>query len=91
MHKMEDVEGRRTRTRLYAGEPILDNKLFRKGASDQGADALIPRGYRVVAVKVDAVSGGAGLVLPGSRVNVMVFLTQNPQLGILRDGRREPS
>jgi pilus assembly protein CpaB len=86
--KMEDVEGRRTRTKLYAGEPILDNKLFRRGTSDQGPDALIPKGYRVVSVKVDSVSGAASLLLPGTRVDVMVYLIRDPQRGIQETSTR---
>ncbi len=60
--RMEDVEGRRARTKLFAGEPILENRLLGKGASEQGATALIPKGYRVVPVKVDLVSGGSSLI-----------------------------
>jgi pilus assembly protein CpaB len=75
--RLEDIEGRRTRTRLYAGEPILDNKLMGKGASQQGATAMIPKGYRVVPVKVDLVSGGSSLILPGDRVDVMVHLLRD--------------
>jgi pilus assembly protein CpaB len=44
--RMEDVEGRRTKTRLFAGEPILENKLFRKGDAYAGPDALVPRDPR---------------------------------------------
>ena len=76
--RIEDIEGRRARTRLYAGEPILENKLLGKGASQQGATALIPKGYRVVPVKVDLVSGGSSLILPGDRVDVMVHLVRDP-------------
>jgi pilus assembly protein CpaB len=75
--RIEDIEGRRARTRLYAGEPILENKLLGKGASQQGATALIPKGYRVVPVKVDLVSGGGSLILPGDRVDVMVHLVRD--------------
>jgi len=82
LSRIEDVEGRRARTRLYAGETILENKLFRKGDSSQGADILIPKGYRVVSVKVDLVSGAANMLLPGSRVDVMVFLTRCSQMDI---------
>ncbi len=71
---ISNIEGRRARTKLYAGEPILDNKLLGKGASEQGATARIPKGYRVVPVKVDLVSGGSSLILPGDRVDVMVHL-----------------
>jgi pilus assembly protein CpaB len=76
--RIEDVEGRRARTKLYAGEPILENRLLGKGASEQGATALIPKGYRVVPVKVDLVSGGSSLILPGDRVDVMVHLVKDP-------------
>lgn len=75
--RIEDVEGRRTKTRLFAGEPILDNKLFRKGANYAGPDVLVPKGYRVVSVNVDLSSGNAGLLLPGTRVDVLVYLTRN--------------
>ncbi len=72
LSRIDDVEGRRVRTKLYAGEPILENRLLGKGASEQGATALIPKGYRVVPVKVDLVSGGSSMILPGDRVDVMV-------------------
>jgi pilus assembly protein CpaB len=72
--RIEDVEGRRARTKLYSGEPILESKLLGKGASGQGATALIPKGYRVVTVKVDAVSGGGNMILPGDRVDVMIHV-----------------
>jgi len=85
--KLEDVEGRRTRTKLYRGEPILEFKLFGKGSSEQGATTLIPKGYRVVGVKVEAVSGG-GLILPGDRVDVLVHLRRNPSRGIAETSTR---
>ena len=80
--RIEDIEGRRVRTKLYAGEPILENRLLGKGASEQGATALIPKGYRVVPVKVDLVSGGSSLILPGDRVDVMVYLIRDMSRGI---------
>lgn len=80
--KMEEVEGRRCRTRLFAGEPILKGKLIGKGASEPGASPQIPKGYRVVSVKVDAVSGTASLIMPGDRVDVLVHLLPNAPAGI---------
>lgn len=80
--RIEDVEGRRTRTKLYAGEPILENRLLGKGASEQGATALIPKGYRVVPVSVNLVSGGSSLILPGDRVDVMVHFVRDPSRDI---------
>lgn len=75
--RIEDVEGRRVRAKLYAGEPILESKLLGKGANDQGATSLIPKGYRVVTVRVDLVSGAGSLILPGDRVDVMVHLVRD--------------
>jgi pilus assembly protein CpaB len=79
---IKEIDGRRTRARLYAGEPILENKLFAKGTSQQGAAAMITKGYRIVPVKVDLVSGGSSMILPGDRVDVMVHLVRDPSRGI---------
>ncbi len=70
--KLEEVEGKRCRMKLYAGEPILSSKLL--GAADAiGAAKDIPTGYRVAHVKVDPVTGSSNLILPGDRVDVVVF------------------
>ncbi|HEY1599416.1 MAG TPA: Flp pilus assembly protein CpaB [Pirellulales bacterium] len=71
---LEDVEGRRARAKFYGGEPIIEAKLLAKGDQGSGATDLIPKGYRVVSVKVDDVSG-SGLILPGDRVDALVHLT----------------
>jgi pilus assembly protein CpaB len=80
--RLEDIDGRRTRSKLYAGEPILDKKLAAKGVNTAGADIMIPKGYRVVSIRVDAVSGGADLLLPGCRVDLLVHMAKNPSVGI---------
>jgi pilus assembly protein CpaB len=77
--KIEDVDGCRTRAKIYAGEPILEKKLFSKGTSQQGDSSRIPKGLRVVSVKVDNVSGGPGLIVPGDRVDVLVHLMRSTQ------------
>jgi pilus assembly protein CpaB len=87
LSNIEDVEGRRIRQRLFEGEPILENKLLSKGASAQGASAVIPVGYRVVSVLVDSVSG-SGLILPGDRVDVLVYLVSNSQHAIAETSTR---
>jgi len=86
--RIEDVEGRRTKTKLYAGEPILENKLFSKGDRLGGVTPMIPKGYRVVSVKVDSTSSSGNLIRPGDRVDVMVHLRQNPGMGILETTTR---
>jgi pilus assembly protein CpaB len=75
--QLTEIEGRRTRARLYKGEPILENRLFPKGTSQQGASAMITKGYRIVPVKVDSVSGGGSLILPGDHVDVMVHFVRD--------------
>src|SRR6185369_14690936 len=77
--KLDDVLNRRPRITLYAGEPILEAKLI---GSDAGAAPEVPKGFRPVAVRVDEVSNSSGLILPGDTVDVLVFLTKNPGVGI---------
>jgi pilus assembly protein CpaB len=75
--RLEDVEGRRARTKLYAGELVLDSKLAPKGSSSAGYDTLIPKGYRVVAIRVDPSSSGGNLIMPGCRVDLLVHVQRN--------------
>jgi len=72
--KLEEVENRRPKTRIFAGSPILENQLLGKGVLDQGASDVIPKGFRVVAVKADAISTGGSLIRPGDRVDVLVHV-----------------
>jgi pilus assembly protein CpaB len=78
----EDIEGRRAKVKLFAGEPILEAKLLPKGTDVAGASQFIPKGYRVVAVKVDDISAASNLIKPGDRVDVLVHLKANPGSGI---------
>jgi pilus assembly protein CpaB len=70
--KLEDVEGKRCRIKIFAGEPILSSKLLGENEA-LGAAKEIPEGMRVVHVKVDPVTGSSNLILPGDRVDVLVF------------------
>ncbi len=79
--KLEDLEGKRCKTRIFSGEPIIAKKLLGVGEND-GAAHQIPKGYRAVAVRVDAVSGGGSLILPGDRVDVLVYMNKNASIGI---------
>jgi pilus assembly protein CpaB len=75
--KIEDVENRRTKTKIYQGSPVLGNLLLSAGASELTASGQIPKGYRVVPVRVDNVSGGGNMIRPMDRVDVLVHLTRN--------------
>src|SRR4029077_11913440 len=70
--KLDDVEGKRARVKLYQGEPIVAAKLL--GPDEAvGAATQIPEGFRVAHVTVDSAAGGSNLILPGDRVDVLVF------------------
>jgi pilus assembly protein CpaB len=80
--KLEDVEGKRCRVKIFAGEPILSSKLLGENES-LGAAKEIPEGMRVVHVKVDPVTGSSNLILPGDRVDVLVFRPPGNDLHVL--------
>ena len=81
---MEDVENRRPKSMIFKGSPILDDQLWPKGNSAGGAQPYIPKGYNVVAVKVDDVSALGGILRPGDRVDVLVYMQSDPTHGIWR-------
>ena len=82
---MEEIDGNRTLTRLYPGEPILHAKLI-DANKFAGASEKIPKGYRVASVKVTMDSSASGLINPGDRVDVLVFLKRGR--GITMTGTR---
>ena len=88
--KLEDLKDRYPRQRLYAGEPILEAKLMDNNEADS---TKIPAGYRVASVSVTMETGVAGLVQPGDRVDLVVYLKRNQDVHmtgvktILRDVR----
>ncbi|MEI8371893.1 MAG: Flp pilus assembly protein CpaB [Planctomycetota bacterium] len=78
--RQEDVDGRRTRQKIYAGEPIIEPKLLTHGQVP--IDGLVPKGLRVVPVPVSSEAIHSGLVLPGSRCDVQVFIRADPSIGV---------
>jgi pilus assembly protein CpaB len=72
---LEEIDGQYARTRLFSGEVILKQKLM--GKDEVGAhEVTIPPGYRVKSVQVTMASAVSNLIMPGSRVDVLVFLKQ---------------
>ena len=78
--RQEDIDGRRTRQMILAGEPIIDRQLLARGQVP--TDSLVPKGLRVVAIQVGPEAIHGGLVLPGSRCDVQVFIHADPNLGV---------
>lgn len=70
MQKLEQIEGKFTNQRLYAGEPLISRKIS-ETAGNTRRD--IPRDYSVVSLQTDPATSMATLIEPGDRVNVMGF------------------
>lgn len=79
----EDIEERRPRTAIFAGEPLLDNKFLERGQT-QDPISSIPEGMRLQTVSVDARKSAAGLLSPGDRVDVQIFVHRNERENIPR-------
>jgi pilus assembly protein CpaB len=79
--QLDELEGRRPRTAIIQGEPILDAKLLAPG---QLADPItsIPKGFRLKTISVDAEKSAAGLLSPGDRVDVQLFVKRDERNGI---------
>jgi pilus assembly protein CpaB len=79
--KSEDLQGRRPRAVIFEGEPILEGKLLDKG---QIADPIrsITKGMRLYTIKVDAEKSAAGLLGPGDRVDVQLFVRKDQRTGV---------
>ena len=69
----DEALGRITRTKMWAGEALLEPKLAPKG-SRGGLQAVIPDGYRAMTLKVNDSSGVSGFVQPGAHVDVVAVL-----------------
>jgi len=69
--KKEDIVGRGVISPIYASEPVVESRLALKGGG-AGLAALIPKGMRAVAIRVNEIVGVAGFAVPGMRVDVLV-------------------
>lgn len=81
MTSIEGLQGRRPRTTIVAGTPLLEGHLL---AQDELADPLagVPPGYRLSTISVDAEKSSAGLLSPGDRVDVQLFVAANTRNNI---------
>lgn len=78
---LEELADRRPRQSIFQGEPILDSKLLAPG---QLADPTggIPDGYRLKTIGVDAETSAAGLLSPGDRVDISLYVGRDDRKGI---------
>jgi pilus assembly protein CpaB len=75
LSKMEEIEGKRSRVKIYQGEAILDKKLLGKDEVDVSFN--VPIGMRLYTVLGDPMASQGGLLHPGARVDVLVFVSKN--------------
>ncbi len=78
---LEELENRRPRTAIIQGEPMLEGKLLAQGEVHDPI-GNIPPGMRLKTISVDAEKSAAGLLSPGDRVDIQLFVSRNPGAGI---------
>ncbi|MCO6046530.1 Flp pilus assembly protein CpaB [Aeoliella sp. ICT_H6.2] len=80
IQSFDELENRRPRTTIIQGEPILEGKLLAEG---EVYDPIghIPPGMRLKTISVDAEKSAAGLLSPGDRVDLQLFVARNPAQG----------
>lgn len=67
------VVGRVTLVKLSAGTPIVEDFLAPVGTT-AGLSALLPDGMRAITLRIDEITGVAGFLVPGCRVDVVSTL-----------------
>ena len=81
--KLDELVGSVVRRAIATGEPITSGKVFKREEAGFLSGMLRP-GMRAVSIKVSAVSGAAGFILPGDRVDVVLtseWREKSEQLG----------
>jgi pilus assembly protein CpaB len=73
--KAEEVSGRVALERFSPGEPIIAARLVPKEGQAGILSYKIPEGHRAMTVGVDQVSGVAGFITPGNKVDVVLTTT----------------
>ena len=81
MTSWDEIEDRRPRAIIFGGEPLLDGKFLPKGQSHDPISG-IPAGMRLKTVSVDAEKSAAGLLSPGDRVDLQLFVEKNERKNI---------
>jgi len=71
LRKTEEIVGRGVISPIFSNEPVVESRLAPKGGG-AGLAALIPKGMRAVAIRVNEIAGVAGFAVPGMRVDVLV-------------------
>ncbi|MCA9264876.1 MAG: Flp pilus assembly protein CpaB [Planctomycetales bacterium] len=76
LNDVEQLTDRQTRLRIFAGDPITNKKLLEPGVKGSLKSNQIPKGYRVISVKVSMATAVSYLIGPGDRVDILVYKKQ---------------
>ncbi len=80
--QVEHLAGRVARTQLIKGQILTESLLAAQGASG-GLEALVPPGMRAITVEINEFSGLAGMLTPGSHVDVIANVHDPEGKGIM--------
>ena len=72
--RVDSVAGRVARVAVFNGEPIVPGRLAPEGTTP-GLTSKITPGKRAMSVRINDVSGVAGLIQPNSRVDILLSTT----------------
>jgi pilus assembly protein CpaB len=72
--RVDSVAGRVARVKIFNGEPIVPGRLAPEGTAP-GLITKITPGKRAMGVRINDVSGISGLILPDSRVDIVLTTT----------------
>ncbi|HEX8916733.1 MAG TPA: Flp pilus assembly protein CpaB, partial [Humisphaera sp.] len=70
---VDKLDGRTVVVPLKAGDYVIESMLAPTG-SGGGLSAMIPVGYRAMTLEVNEFTGVAGMIQPGSKVDVLAVL-----------------
>jgi pilus assembly protein CpaB len=67
----EKLGDTRARVPMFEGEPVIDKKLVHPGQNGFMA-AVLPKGFRAIAVRISEATSAGGFILPNDRVDVIM-------------------
>jgi pilus assembly protein CpaB len=74
---LNDAVGKVSLIGINKGEVILNNQIIAPGDNKEGLAYTIPEGFRAMSVPIDEVTGVAGMIKKGDKVDVVSFVTTN--------------
>jgi len=77
---IKEVSGKLSKSPIYKDEQILRSKVSGPGDPPEELAFVVPAGQRAVTVAVNEVSGIAGMIRPGDRIDVLVTFEEEEKM-----------